>query len=69
MRLSQAVKQWKDEWIAFRVTQEGDDPDGEVILHERDRARFKSRLAKERIHGVYITFCGELLPEGYAALF
>ena len=69
MRLSRAVVQLKDEWIAFRISRDGEDPEGEVILHEPNRAKFRERLHREKIRGVYITYAGDILPEGYAALF
>ncbi len=69
MRLSQAKKLYQDQWLAFRIVENGDDPVGEVVLHENDRSRFRKRLHDEKVRGVYLTFAGELIPEGYAALF
>jgi hypothetical protein len=69
MKLSEALERWKDQWIAFRITDDGVDPEGEVILHEADRQKFREELRSGRIRDVYITFAGRALPEGYTALF
>lgn len=69
MKLSQTLELLKGEWIAFRVTADGVDPEGEAVLHEKDRTTFRRRLRQERVRNVYITFSGDLMPEGYAALF
>lgn len=63
MKLSQALGKLKGEWIAFRITAEGADPEGEVGLHETDRATFRKRLRQETVRNVYITFSGELMPD------
>lgn len=69
MKLNEAQKLYPEEWIAFRTAEEGDDPEGEVVLHNKDRHLFDKELVKQNLTGVYITFAGLPIPEGYAALF
>jgi hypothetical protein len=69
VKLSEAVNQFKDQWIAFRISREGDDPEGEVVVHDADRSRFRERMRLDQIRNVYITYAGAILPEGYVALF
>ena len=37
MKLEEAKKLFQGEWIAFRTLEEGDNPEGEVVLHHKDR--------------------------------
>jgi hypothetical protein len=69
VKLSEALEQLKDQWIAFRIVRDGEDPEGEVILHEVERSVFRERMRSERVQGVYITYSGEILPKGHVALF
>lgn len=69
MKLSEAIKEMKDQWIAFRISADGADPEGDVVLHDKDRAEFDKRLIAGRVRNVYVTYAGEMFPEGYAALF
>lgn len=69
MKLSEALEQMKDQWIAFRISRDGVDPEGDVVLHSKNRLDFDRRLVSEHIRNVYVTYSGEILPEGYAALF
>lgn len=69
MRLEEAKTKYQGEWIAFRLFDEGDNPEGEVILHHRDRRIFDRELVERAITDVYITFAGPPVPEGYAVMF
>ena len=69
MKLEQAKALYQGEWIAFRALEQGDDPEGDVILHSRDRRAFDKELVERRLINVYITFAGPLVPEGYGTLF
>ena len=69
MRLEEAKTIYKDEWIAFRAFEEGDNPEGEVILHNKDRRWFDRELIKMGITDVYITFAGPVVKEGYSVMF
>lgn len=69
MKLSEAQKLYPEEWIAFRTVEEGDDPEGEVVLHSKNRRTFDRQLVERNLIDTYITFAGLPIPEGYAALF
>lgn len=69
MKLSEALELLKDQWIAFRIGSDEEDPEGVVVLHDADREAFRRELHARKIRGVYITYAGDVLPEGYAALF
>lgn len=69
MKLNEAQELYPEEWIAFRTVEEGDDPEGEVILHHKDRHTFDRELIELNLNDIYITFTGLPIPEGYAALF
>lgn len=69
MKLEEAKALYRDEWIAFRTSQEGDNPEGEVVFHKRDRRAFDKELLQRGLTGIYITFAGPPVPEGYAAIF
>ncbi len=69
MRLEEVKRTYKGEWIAFRAVEETDNPEGEVILHNKDRRFFDKELLRMGLTDVYITFAGPPVPEGYAAIF
>ena len=69
MKLEEAKKVFQGEWIAFRSLEEGDNPEGEVVLHHKDRRTFDKELLQGGLTEVYITFAGPPVPEGYAAIF
>ena len=69
VKLEQAKALYQGEWIAFRALEQGDNPDGDVVLHNRDRRAFDNELVERRLTGVYITFAGPPVPEGYGTLF
>ena len=69
MRLEEAKEFFPEEWIAFRAFEESDDPEGEVVLHNRDRRAFDKELLQRGLTEVYITFAGPPVPEGYAVIF
>lgn len=69
MRLEEAKAKYQGEWIAFRMFDEGDNPEGEVVLHNKDRWRFDKELLEKEIIEVYITFAGPLVREGFAVIF
>ena len=69
MKLDEAKVLYPDEWVAFSTTEEGDNPEGEVILHNKDRHIFDQRLLDQGLTGVYITFTGLTVPGKYAVMF
>jgi hypothetical protein len=69
MRLDETKTMHPGEWIAFRSTDESDNPEGELILHNKDRRAFDKELVRKGITNVYITFAGPAIPEGYGTLF
>ncbi|MDI6794114.1 MAG: hypothetical protein QME81_14835 [bacterium] len=68
MRLEEVKTKYQDEWIAFRAVDESENPEGEVILHNRDRWMFDRELVGRRITDVYITFVGPLVKEGFSVM-
>lgn len=69
MRLEEAKNKYQGEWIAFRAFEKSDNPEGEVVLHHKDRWVFDKELVERGIKNVYITFAGPPVPEGYAIIF
>lgn len=69
MKLEEAKTKYQGEWIAFRAFAESNDPEGEVILHNKDRHIFDKELVERRLNNIYITFAGPLVPKGYAVMF
>ena len=65
MKLEEAKTKYPGEWIAFRMLDDTDNPEGEVILHNRDRRLFDKQLIEIGIRDIYITFAGPPIPEGY----
>jgi hypothetical protein len=69
MRLEETKTKYQGEWIAFRAFDESDNPEGEVILHNKDRRIFDKELVERGLNDIYITFAGPPVPEGYAVMF
>ena len=69
MKLEEAKAKYKKEWIAFRAVEKGDNPEGEVVLHNKDRRTFDKELVDRGLTNVYITFAGPPVPEGYSLMF
>lgn len=69
MKLEDAKELYDGEWIAFRATEDGEEPDGEVLLHQKGRREFDKALLQRGLTDVYITYAGPLVPEGYVAIF
>jgi hypothetical protein len=69
MKLEEAKTLFHGEWIAFRPSEENDNPEGEVVLHNKDRRAFDKELLQQGLTDIYITFAGLAVPEGYAAVF
>lgn len=68
-KLEEAKILYQGEWIAFRTFEESDNPEGEVVLHNKDRRTFDKELLQKELTDVYITFAGPPVPEGYAVIF
>ncbi|MCD6423722.1 MAG: hypothetical protein J7L42_06375 [Elusimicrobia bacterium] len=69
INLEEAKKKYQGEWIAFRIFKEKDNPEGEVVFHNRDRQVFDKELTQMGLKDIYIVFAGPLVPEGYAVMF
>lgn len=69
MKLEEAKKVYEGEWIAFRALEESDNPEGQVVLHHKDRRTFDKELLQRGLTEVYITFAGPPVPEGYTVIF
>lgn len=64
MRLSDAKRKYRNQWIAFKYTNR-DKKLGKVLFHDSDRHRFDAKLLlyKGRINGTYLTYTGKPLSE------
>ncbi|MBL7074927.1 hypothetical protein ISS37_06790 [candidate division KSB1 bacterium] len=69
MKIEEAKTTYEGEWIAFRAFDESDNPEGEVILHNKDRWAFDKELTEKGITEVYITFAGSFVKEGFSVMF
>jgi len=69
VKLEEAKALHPGEWIAFRALEENGNPEGEVVLHNKDRWAFDKELLARELRDVYITFTGPVVPEGYGTLF
>lgn len=69
MKLEEAKAQYAREWLAFRASEEGENPEGEVVLHNKDRRVFDKELLEQGLINVYITFAGPAIPKGYGTMF
>lgn len=69
MKLEEAKVLYQGEWIAFRAFEESDNPQGKVMLHNKDRRTFDKELLAQEITNIYITFAGPPIPEGYSVMF
>ena len=69
MKLKEAKALYPGEWIAFRGLEEGENPEGEVVLHNKDRRAFDQAFLERGLTDLYITFAGPPVPEGYGTLF
>lgn len=68
MRLEKAKKKFKGQWIAFKPLSRGNNPDGEVLLHNKSKRRFNEKLILSEFDGVYITYAGPIVPKGYSLI-
>lgn len=66
--LAEAKDRYPGEWIAFRIQENGENPEGEVVLHDKHRGEFDHALLAHGLTGVYITFTGPTIPEGYGTI-
>jgi hypothetical protein len=69
MKLEDAKALYPGEWIAFRAFEEKDNPEGEIVLHNKDRRAFDKELLGRGLVNIYITFSGPPAPEGYTVMF
>ncbi len=69
MKLNEAKTLYQGEWIAFKALDESQNPEGDVILHDKDRWTFDKELIARGITDVYVTFAGPLVKEGFSIMF
>jgi len=63
MKLEEAKALYSEEWIAFHAFEESDNPEGEVVLHNKDRRAFDMDILERGLTDVYITFADPLIEE------
>ena len=69
MKLESAKRKFKNEWIAFKYTNESKDQ-GDVLIHNKNRKSLYDKLDLKKSGGkVYITFTGRLIPRGCVVMF
>jgi len=69
VKLEEAKELYPNEWIAFRVDRDGENPEGEVLMHGSDRDSFERELLERGIINVYVFYSGPIVPEGYTVVF
>lgn len=71
MKIKYLKEKYKGEWLAIRVTKEKDGRaiEGELIDSCKDKKEIWGRVIKIKEKGIYITYGGPPLKEGYAAAF
>ncbi len=70
MRLSEAKRKYRGQWLAFSIRREKDaDPEGTLVAHAKSRHELHRRLQKRHIWRVYLTFAGPPVRPGYAVVF
>ncbi|MEK7263922.1 MAG: hypothetical protein AAB071_05370 [Bacteroidota bacterium] len=69
MTLQEARTKFPNEWMAFKELEEGDNPNGEIIYHHKERRRFHQAILEKKIINVYITYNGLAVPEDMAIMF
>ena len=69
MRLDEAKKLYENEWIAFKKNENGDNPDGDVLLHNKKRKAFEKKLLELKLTNIYITFSGPVVPKDYVLIY
>lgn len=71
MKLREAKKKYKGEWLAFLVVKEikGKEVEGRVLAHTKDRRLLHQILRDKRVKNAYITYAGPMVKPGYAIMF
>jgi len=71
MKLQEAKKKYKGEWLAFLVVKEikGKEVEGRVLVHTKDRRLLHQILRDKRVKNAYITYAGPMVKPGYAVMF
>jgi hypothetical protein len=69
MRLEEAKKLYENEWIAFKKNENGENPDGEVLLHNKNRKTFDKKLLELGLTNIYITFGGSPISNDYVLIY
>ena len=71
MKLQEAKKKYKGEWLAFLVVKEikGKEVEGRVLAHTKDRRLLHQILRNKRVKNAYVTYAGPMVKPGYAIMF
>jgi len=71
MKIKELKEKYKDEWLAIKVSKvkNGRSVEGELIAHCKDQKEIWKKAKKGKEKGIYITYAGPPLEEGYAAAF
>jgi hypothetical protein len=64
MRLTEAKRKYRNQWIAFQYT-DRENKLGRVLFHDRDRNQFDIKMLKrkKKLNGAYLTYTGPLVPK------
>ncbi len=71
MKIKELKDKYKDEWLAIKVTKvkNGRSVEGELIAHCKGQKDIWKKASEGGEKGIYITYAGPPLEEGYAAAF
>jgi len=69
MKLKEAKKKYKGNWIAFLIESNGNNPEGKVLDYDKDKSLLQERLRGKNIKEVYITYAGDYIKAGYEVMF
>ena len=71
MKIQELKEKYEGEWLAIKVTKvkNGKSVEGELIAHCKDQKEIWKKASEGGEKGIYITYAGHPLEEGYAAAF
>jgi hypothetical protein len=71
MKLKDAKRKYKGEWLAFQVKKEGEEEEleGKLLSHTKGKKELHQNLRKKKTKKAYITYAGPIVKPGYAVIF
>ncbi len=65
LKLSEAMKKFDGEWIAFKKVEKGEDPKGEVLVHHKDEDTFDKLIVEKNAINCTIKYCWDETDENH----